>query len=333
MEVDFSEYVEKDICHTPWEERVKCNIISNPVVTDAKVFFTTIIGAITRVSCQKWQSITRTASKRGEIDLVKQIRRDVKMGNSLINLIIEIHWVRFRCTTNFSNSFRKGLRQYPRAHEKDLVLHMIMPWSTSPESSEWRIAYSDSGCTTRRWLNQVYSEVAAGACWKREEDMNTVCSTTANRRWPITRIDPYSYFSKVANPRTLEDTSLNFEKYWNPKHPEGIAIKIKISTSCTKILESEGQRWIPVLKRVQCSPTKITQRFRVGSHLLSLHVMHMRVSHVTHVNESYHTCEWVMLHMRMGHVTRVTESCHTYRWMRKFEWVVACWDCTSQTCG
>ena len=83
-EVDFSKYVEKDSCHTPREERVKCNIISNPVVNDAKVFFTTIIGAITRVCRQKWQSVTRTASKRGEIDLVKQIRRDVKVGNFLM---------------------------------------------------------------------------------------------------------------------------------------------------------------------------------------------------------------------------------------------------------
>ena len=38
-----------------------------------------------------------------------------------------------------------------------------------------------------------------------------------------------------------EDTSLNFEGYWNPKHPGGIAIKIKISTSGQKKLELEEQ--------------------------------------------------------------------------------------------
>jgi len=39
-----------------------------------------------------------------------------------------------------------------------------------------------------------------------------------------------------------EGASLNFEGYWNPKHPGGIAIKIKIFTSLTEMPESEGQR-------------------------------------------------------------------------------------------
>ena len=34
----------------------------------------------------------------------------------------------------------------------------------------------------------------------------------------------------------------------------------------------------------------------------------MRMSHVTHANESCHTCEWVMSHMRMSHVTHLDES-------------------------
>jgi len=40
------------------------NIISNPVVTDAKVFVTTIIGTFRRNSHQNWQSVLRTASER-----------------------------------------------------------------------------------------------------------------------------------------------------------------------------------------------------------------------------------------------------------------------------
>jgi len=41
------------------------------------------------------------------------------------------------------------------------------------------------------------------------------------------------------------------------------------------------------------------------------------MSHVTHVNESCHTCEWVMSHMWMSHVTRVNEwePCHIHEWM------------------
>ena len=42
---------------------------------------------------------------------MKEIRRDVKVGDSLSNLIIEIHQIKFQCT-HFSSSFRKGLRQH-----------------------------------------------------------------------------------------------------------------------------------------------------------------------------------------------------------------------------
>ena len=36
---------------------------------------------------------------------------------------------------------------------------------------------------------------------------------------------------------------------------------------------------------------------------------HMWISHVTHVNESCHTCGWVMSHMWMSHVTPRNKSC------------------------
>jgi len=62
------------------------NIIINPVITVAKVFVTTIISTFRRNSHQNWQSGTRTASERWEIDLVKEVRRDVKVGDSLSNL-------------------------------------------------------------------------------------------------------------------------------------------------------------------------------------------------------------------------------------------------------
>jgi len=47
---------------------------------------------------------------------------------------------------------------------------------------------------------------------------------------------------------------------------------------------------------------------------------HIWMSHVTHMNESCHTYEWVMSHIWMGHVTHTneschTESCHTYEWV------------------
>jgi len=39
------------------------------------------------------------------------------------------------------------------------------------------------------------------------------------------------------------------------------------------------------------------------------------MSHVTHMNESCHTYEWVMSHIWMSHVTHMNESCHTYGWV------------------
>ena len=42
---------------------------------------------------------------------------------------------------------------------------------------------------------------------------------------------------------------------------------------------------------------------------------HRRMSHVTHANESCHTGEWVMSHMQMSYVTLANESCHTGKWV------------------
>jgi len=42
---------------------------------------------------------------------------------------------------------------------------------------------------------------------------------------------------------------------------------------------------------------------------------HIRMSHGTRTNESWHTHEWVMSHMRMSHGTNTNESCHTYEWV------------------
>jgi len=41
---------------------------------------------------------------------------------------------------------------------------------------------------------------------------------------------------------------------------------------------------------------------------------HVWMSHVTHMNESCHTYEWVMSHTWMSHVTHMNESYHTCEW-------------------
>jgi len=39
------------------------------------------------------------------------------------------------------------------------------------------------------------------------------------------------------------------------------------------------------------------------------------------LNESCHTCEWVMSHMWMGQVTHMNESCHTCEWVKSHIWM------------
>jgi len=56
--------------------------------------------------------------------------------------------------------------------------------------------------------------------------------------------------------------------------------------------------------------TQITCRMSVGER----EKMH-RTSHIIHMNDSFHTYEWVMSHVWMSHVTHMNESCHTYEWV------------------
>jgi len=52
------------------------------------------------------------------------------------------------------------------------------------------------------------------------------------------------------------------------------------------------------------------------------HTLLMR--HVTHVNESCHTYEWVMSHLWISHITHINESCHTYKWCMSLISRVSC---------
>jgi len=44
------------------------------------------------------------------------------------------------------------------------------------------------------------------------------------------------------------------------------------------------------------------------------------ISHVTHLNESCHTFEWVMPHTWMSHVTHLNESYHAHKWIASHAW-------------
>jgi len=70
------------------------------------------------------------------------------------------------------------------------------------------------------------SEVADDACCEQDEGMNKVHSLLNNSKTSITNHKNRSVGILLQGSEPQEDNSLNFEGYWNPKHPGGIAIKI-----------------------------------------------------------------------------------------------------------
>jgi len=48
---------------------------------------------------------------------------------------------------------------------------------------------------------------------------------------------------------------------------------------------------------------------------------HICMSHVTHMNASWHTYECVMSHIWMRHVTHINASCHTYESVMSHMWM------------
>jgi len=73
--------------------------------------------------------------------------------------------------------------------------------------------------------------VADGSCCEGEQGINKIHSLLDNNKSSITNHKNRSVGILLQGSEPQEDTSLNFEGYWIPKHPGGIAIKIKIFTS------------------------------------------------------------------------------------------------------
>ena len=137
---------------------------------------------------------------------MKEIGRDIKVGNSLINLIIEIYHIRFRCTL-FSSSFRKGLRQYHEIMQRIQCCIYALIDIARIVRDEYCLFGLWLCCS--RWWNPVYTEVADGACCKREEGINKVHSLLNNSKSSMTHHNKAS-FSKVANPRKTPAWILNY---------------------------------------------------------------------------------------------------------------------------
>jgi len=142
----------------------------------------------------------------------------------------------------------KRTETIPRAHAKDPVRHLCLDQHRQ-NHQRW---YCLFGLWLRcsRWWNQAYSEVAEGACCKREEGINKVHGLLNKSKSSTTNQKIRSVGILLEGSESQEDTSLNFEGYWTPKNPGGIAIKIKISTSWT---ENTGIRRAALNSRIEQS--------------------------------------------------------------------------------
>jgi len=79
----------------------------------------------------------------------------------------------------------------------------------------------------------------------------------------------------------------------------------------------------------------VMSHIRESCHVYMSHVTcvwatsHIWMSHVTHMNESCHTYEWVMSHTWMSHVTcvratsQLKESCNAWLPLVSYEWVMS----------
>jgi len=148
-------------------------------------------------------------------------------------------------------AFEKGWDNTTSSCKGSSAAFIMQPSSTLPGSSEISIAYSDSPVRLRcsRWWNPTYLEMADSACCKWEECNSLLNNSNSSQPMTSHKNRSVGVF-KSANPR--KTPAWIFKGYYNPKHPEGIDIKVKkmISTSGTEILKSEGQRWFPRLIRV-----------------------------------------------------------------------------------
>jgi len=60
---------------------------------------------------------------------------------------------------------------------------------------------------------------------------------------------------------------------------------------------------------------RVMAHIRMSSRHVVTHSRHISLCHVTHMNESYHIYAWVMAHTWMSHGTDMHESWHTYEWV------------------
>jgi len=136
---------------------LKGNIISNLVVTDTKVFVTTIIGTFRRNSRQNWRQLRKQQARDEKFTLWKILEETsrwvIPSATSLSKSIGSDSNV-----LTSAAAFEKGWDNTTSSCKGSSAA--FMPWSTSPESSEMSIAYSDSGCAVvgdrtkciQRWL-------------------------------------------------------------------------------------------------------------------------------------------------------------------------------------
>jgi len=169
MEADFSEPVEKDGCHTLWEKHVWKATLSAIQSSLMPKSLSPPLSALSDVKVAKPGRLLREQRVRNEISTLWKrlgvMSRWVTPSATLLSKSIG-------SDSNVLSSaagFEKAWDNTTSSCKKSSAA--FVPWSTSPDSSEMSIAYSDSGCT----------EVGDGA--KRIQRLITVHAVIEKRTW------------------------------------------------------------------------------------------------------------------------------------------------------
>jgi len=141
----------------------------------------------------------------------------------------------------------------PRAHAKDPVLHLCL--DRHRQNLQRWVLLIQTLVALQYVMEPSVSEVADGACCERDEGMNSVHSLLNNIKMSMTNHKNRSVgILFQGSPRKTPARILENIRIQNIQ--KALPSRLRSLPRGRKILDSEGQRSIPGLKRLKCLSTK-----------------------------------------------------------------------------
>jgi len=162
---------------------------------------------------------------------------------------------------------------------------------------------------SQRWFHQYFREK------KMKKQFHPKKDNTEKKSKGISPSPPYSYFllhlRSTSTPPHKTDCFLSFMRTceWSPQYP------------------LQNRKWLrttAIAFSLDCVMSHVWMSYNHTYEWVVQHVndsWHIWKSHVTHMNESCHTHEWVMSLTWISHVTYMDASCHAYAWVMSHIWM------------